>query len=272
MRPLGSFDKCVVCGQAYKVTGPNQQYCPDCAPEAVKAVDRKQGIEYYRVNRERINPTRNKGRRIEQAWRYCAICGAIFDPSGRNQAKTCGRPECKAALSQGAQSAWEKAHRAERNAYHRGKYAEEKEPKSIAKVYVPPPTGDPVRDRILDLRRSLNLTRADLAEMLGVSETTAGGWEVGRHTPSGPAFALIRQLERKAARAGIVGRRPNPENEARKNQIIESCKAGKTVQEIATEFSVTASYVYQILKNKEYPARKRDGQKLKLPRRFRGAR
>lgn len=55
------------------------------------------------------------------------------------------------------------------------------------------PTGVPepraVRDR-------LNLTRAQFAALIGVSERTVEGWEQGRRTPSGPALTLLRVADR----------------------------------------------------------------------------
>lgn len=65
-RPLGSVDHCTVCGAAYTVTGPNQRYCPTCAPDAIAAVDRQQALDWYRDNRDHINPVRNAKRRAQR--------------------------------------------------------------------------------------------------------------------------------------------------------------------------------------------------------------
>lgn len=42
------------------------------------------------------------------------------------------------------------------------------------------------------VRERLNLGRADLAEMLGVSPRTLESWEQGRRKPSGAASLLLR--------------------------------------------------------------------------------
>lgn len=62
-RPLGSTDICLICGNEYIVKAGRQKYCPDCAAEQLREADRKQGLEYYRKNKETINPARNKRRR-----------------------------------------------------------------------------------------------------------------------------------------------------------------------------------------------------------------
>ena len=40
-RPLGSIDRCSVCGKEYVVNSARQRYCPACAPEAIREVDRE---------------------------------------------------------------------------------------------------------------------------------------------------------------------------------------------------------------------------------------
>ena len=42
------------------------------------------------------------------------------------------------------------------------------------------------------VRKQLNLKRADLAEMLGVSPRTLESWEQGKRKPSGAASVLLR--------------------------------------------------------------------------------
>lgn len=64
VRELGSTDSCAICGAPYTVTGPNQRYCPACAPDAVKAVDSAQGMAYYVEHKDVINPLRNAKRRL----------------------------------------------------------------------------------------------------------------------------------------------------------------------------------------------------------------
>ena len=89
-RRLGSEDLCAVCGQPYTVNSGLQKYCPKCAPEAVAALDRQQGMEYYKTNKERINPVRNARRRKMS---ICVICGKIF-PAAGTCTNTCS-PECR---------------------------------------------------------------------------------------------------------------------------------------------------------------------------------
>lgn len=82
VREIGATDKCAICGAPYTVTGPNQHYCPECASDAVKAVDRTQGRAYYVAHRETINPTRNAKRQKKE--RICPICGATYQAYGKN--------------------------------------------------------------------------------------------------------------------------------------------------------------------------------------------
>jgi putative transcriptional regulator len=64
-----------------------------------------------------------------------------------------------------------------------------------APLRFPDPTGDPVRDRIINLRRKLNLSQAALGELVGVHNVTVAGWETGKSHPSGPALKLIERME-----------------------------------------------------------------------------
>jgi len=64
VRHIGDTDICEVCHAPYIVTGGGQRYCKDCAPEAVRAVDRKQSLEWYHQNSDTYNPVRNKRRRV----------------------------------------------------------------------------------------------------------------------------------------------------------------------------------------------------------------
>jgi DNA-binding transcriptional regulator YiaG len=69
-----------------------------------------------------------------------------------------------------------------------------------APLRFPEPTGDPARDRIIDLRRRLNLSQAALGARLGITESAVRAWETGLAAPSGPAAKLIEQLERRTGR------------------------------------------------------------------------
>ena len=50
LRPLGSTDTCVICGKSYVVNSARQKYCPDCAHDAVRAVDREQSKAWNAAN------------------------------------------------------------------------------------------------------------------------------------------------------------------------------------------------------------------------------
>lgn len=71
-------------------------YCPTCAPDAVRAVDRMQGLEYYARAKEIVNPKRNEKRReisaSEPAMIACGICGKVVKK--RANMKYCSE-ECK---------------------------------------------------------------------------------------------------------------------------------------------------------------------------------
>ena len=41
-RRLGSIDKCEICGKDYIVNSARQRYCPECAPDRIREVDREQ--------------------------------------------------------------------------------------------------------------------------------------------------------------------------------------------------------------------------------------
>lgn len=90
-RPIGSTDKCVVCGAEYIVVGPNQRYCKSCAEEATREADRKAGIAYY--YEKDYNKTRST--RGRHGTKLCVICGKPF--SGRGVSVVCS-DECKAQL------------------------------------------------------------------------------------------------------------------------------------------------------------------------------
>ena len=87
-RPIGSMDKCVACGCDYVVNSARQKYCPNCAPEQVKAVDRVQGLDYYANNQDSINLYRTMTRYQDRA---CAVCGKMFKT--KTKQLTCS-PEC----------------------------------------------------------------------------------------------------------------------------------------------------------------------------------
>ncbi|MCU6709375.1 hypothetical protein M6D81_11715 [Paenibacillus sp. J5C_2022] len=65
VRPLGSTDKCEMCGGEYIVEGGLQRFCPKCRPVHNKEYDRATSLAYYRENRDWVNPRRYK---LRKAW------------------------------------------------------------------------------------------------------------------------------------------------------------------------------------------------------------
>ena len=62
-RPIGSTDKCVVCGTEYVVKCARQKYCPGCAYEAVRAVDRPASRAWNQAHKDTYYPDRNARRK-----------------------------------------------------------------------------------------------------------------------------------------------------------------------------------------------------------------
>lgn len=65
-RHIGQIDLCENCGKEYTVESGTQKYCPDCREEMHRQLDVKQSLEYYRENKEQINPARNERRRLQR--------------------------------------------------------------------------------------------------------------------------------------------------------------------------------------------------------------
>ena len=79
-RPLGSIDKCKLCGKDYIVNSGLQQYCKNCQRPHALEHDRKSGLKYYHANRFTINPIRNVRRR---KWpTTCKVCGNPLHKTG----------------------------------------------------------------------------------------------------------------------------------------------------------------------------------------------
>jgi DNA-binding transcriptional regulator YiaG len=53
------------------------------------------------------------------------------------------------------------------------------------------------RDRIRELRTSLNMTQENFAHEIGVTFATVNRWENGRTTPNRVAQKVLQQLEKK---------------------------------------------------------------------------
>jgi len=113
-RKLGSTDYCIVCGNPYTVKSGRQKYCPECAPEAVRKIDNAQSREW---NAKNTTPEKRKAERNESAAPInCLYCNKLFTPRG--PALTCSQ-ECSEALKKRNMSAWEAAHRKQRNEYRK---------------------------------------------------------------------------------------------------------------------------------------------------------
>lgn len=59
-RPLGTTDRCQICGKPYVVIGGLQRYCKDCAETAIREKDRQQSMAYYLKHREKIMEQKKK--------------------------------------------------------------------------------------------------------------------------------------------------------------------------------------------------------------------
>lgn len=115
VRAIGSTDFCVICGKPYVVMSGLQKYCPDCAPQAYREIDREQSRAW---NKSHTTPeSRREKRYAATAPLVCAVCGKTFIPQpGRANATTCSKV-CSSRLSAQRASKWENAHRKERNEY-----------------------------------------------------------------------------------------------------------------------------------------------------------
>ena len=69
-RQIGSTDICQICGKEYTVTGGLQRYCPQCAPDAVREIDRAQSREWMAEHREEAAARKKE---IAQKRRVCKV-------------------------------------------------------------------------------------------------------------------------------------------------------------------------------------------------------
>ena len=90
-RPLGSIDTCQRCGKEYVVTGVNQKYCPECAYEAVREVDRVASRAWNQAHKDTYYPAKNANRRAGP--KKCVVCGKMFLPNG--SPTICCSDECR---------------------------------------------------------------------------------------------------------------------------------------------------------------------------------
>lgn len=74
-RKLGSTDICTICGKPYTVDGSNQRYCPDCAADTVRQIDREQGRKWANDHRENL---RSRKKEWAQTRKVCVVCGTQF--------------------------------------------------------------------------------------------------------------------------------------------------------------------------------------------------
>jgi len=58
-------------------------------------------------------------------------------------------------------------------------------------------------DEIRDIRRSLRLSQAALAEKLGLTRDAVANWENGRNSPNGASEILLRQIQQNGRRKKI---------------------------------------------------------------------
>lgn len=115
-RKLGSEDCCIVCGDLYIVKSGNQHYCPNCAVEAVRVIDRQQSKDWNAAN---TTPEgRRELRQAQTAELLCIVCGKPYAPNSKSL--SCS-PECAAEYHHRKRRAWEAENAAALNAYQRSR-------------------------------------------------------------------------------------------------------------------------------------------------------
>ncbi len=114
LRPIGSTDKCLMCGAEYIVTAGARKYCPACSAEAIRKND---NVQSRRWNAKNTTPEeRLSVRKAATAPIQCAVCGKMFVPKGVSI--TCS-PECKKKKQQENRRKWERGNSERRNEYRR---------------------------------------------------------------------------------------------------------------------------------------------------------
>ena len=78
IRPLGSIDRCEICGGEYIVNSARQRYCKDCAAEAIRQNVIPHKAEYAKENMTRLKEQQKELRKDRTV---CLICGAVFTAS-----------------------------------------------------------------------------------------------------------------------------------------------------------------------------------------------
>lgn len=113
-RPLGSIDRCSICGRNYVVKAGTQKYCPECSHEAIRRKDRKKSLEW---NRENTTPEQRKTERKSAAAQIeCVICGKKFTPTSRTIACS---DDCRKLLAKKRRAEYERKNREYRNQYRK---------------------------------------------------------------------------------------------------------------------------------------------------------
>ena len=85
-----SVGRCEICGREFVYVAARQRYCPDCAKEAWKESDRREGREYYHANNTEEQRVKRGIRRKEQYVRKSpAICPVCGKPIGRPSTRKC---------------------------------------------------------------------------------------------------------------------------------------------------------------------------------------
>lgn len=107
-RHLGDIDTCLICGGEYVICSGRQKYCPKCAPEAVREIDRAQSNAWNKENDYCAKRREN----LRSGIKVCVICGREIVPG--TPAVTCS-PECATARRK------ENQHRADAKRRNRGK-------------------------------------------------------------------------------------------------------------------------------------------------------
>ena len=92
VRKIGSTDLCQICGSEYTVKGANQRYCPECAADAIRQIDRAQGRAWMANHRK---TAKERKKELAQNRKICAVCGNSF--YNAKPSVTCS-PECAKIL------------------------------------------------------------------------------------------------------------------------------------------------------------------------------
>lgn len=95
-RHLGDIDNCAICGCEYIIQSGRQKYCPKCAPDAIREIDRAQS---NRWNAEHDYRAKRRGA-PRSGVKVCVVCGREIVPG--TPTVTCS-PECAAAHRKEAQ-------------------------------------------------------------------------------------------------------------------------------------------------------------------------